>query len=56
MIQSIRRYSNGGFGYMPVSCAFEQGGYEPNASPFAPQAAEVTIKEGLKLLQEMAEA
>jgi hypothetical protein len=47
-------YSNGGFGYVPVSCAFEEGGYEVNVSPFAPAAADVIVTEGLALLTELA--
>ncbi|MEP6915144.1 MAG: neutral/alkaline non-lysosomal ceramidase N-terminal domain-containing protein [Acidobacteriota bacterium] len=30
-------YTNGWFGYMPTARAFEEGGYEPNTSPFTPQ-------------------
>jgi hypothetical protein len=31
-------YTNGWFGYLPTRKAFEEGGYEPNTSPFTPQA------------------
>lgn len=46
-------YSNGAFGYLPTRQAFDEGGYEIEASPFAPAAAEVLIDEGLRLLHEM---
>ncbi len=46
-------YSNGGFGYLPTRQAFEEGGYEIDASPFSPDAAETLIAEGLRLLHEM---
>jgi len=47
-------YSNGGFGYIPTPRAFEEGGYEVDASPFAPEAAEVLARESIRLLQEIA--
>jgi Neutral/alkaline non-lysosomal ceramidase, N-terminal len=47
-------YSNGGFGYIPVRSAFEEGGYEVDTSPFSPDAAEVVIKEGLAMLKDLA--
>ena len=46
-------YSNGAFGYLPTRQAFEEGGYEIEASPFAPAAAETLIGEGLRLLHDM---
>jgi hypothetical protein len=46
-------YSNGAFGYLPTRQAFEEGGYEIEASPFAPAAAETLIAEGLRLLHDM---
>jgi len=46
-------YSNGAFGYLPTRQAFEEGGYEIDASPFAPAAAETLIAEGLRLLHEI---
>jgi neutral ceramidase len=30
-------YTNGWFGYLPTARAFEEGGYEPNTSPFTSQ-------------------
>jgi neutral ceramidase len=47
-------YSNGGFGYIPTRQAFEEGGYEIDASPFAPGAAEMLAEESLGMLREMA--
>ena len=46
-------YSNGAFGYLPTRQAFDEGGYEIDASPFAPAAAEVLIAESLRMLHEM---
>jgi neutral/alkaline ceramidase-like enzyme len=46
-------YSNGGFGYLPISSAYEDGGYEVDVSPFAPEASEIVVKEGLQMLQEL---
>ncbi len=47
-------YSNGGFGYIPTLQAFAEGGYETQATPFAPNAAEVLVDEGISLLREIA--
>ncbi len=46
-------YSNGGFGYLPVPSAYEEGGYEVEVSPFAPEASEIIVKEGLTMLREL---
>jgi hypothetical protein len=46
-------YSNGAFGYLPTRQAFDEGGYEIDASPFAPGAAEILIEESLRLLHDM---
>ena len=46
-------YSNGGFGYLPVAGAYEEGGYEVEVSPFAPEASEIVVKEGLQMLQDL---
>jgi hypothetical protein len=48
-------YSNGGFGYIPVREAYLEGGYEIEATPFSPDAAEVLIAESVRLLHELAE-
>jgi hypothetical protein len=49
-------YSNGGFGYLPVRSAFEEGGYEVEISPFSPDAAEVVVAESLSMLKELQES
>jgi len=46
-------YSNGGFGYLPVPSAYEEGGYEVEVSPFAPEASEIVVKEGLQMLKDL---
>jgi neutral/alkaline ceramidase-like enzyme len=48
-------YSNGGFGYLPIRSAFAKGGYEVEISPFSADAADIVVKEGLKMLKELAE-
>ncbi len=47
-------YSNGAFGYIPTKKAFEEGGYEIDASPFASGAAEMLAYESLRMLGEIA--
>jgi hypothetical protein len=47
-------YSNGGFGYIPVREAYREGGYEIEATPFSPDAAEVLAVESVRLLKELA--
>jgi hypothetical protein len=47
-------YSNGGFGYIPTRAAFAEGGYETEATPFAPGVADVLIEESVQLLEELA--
>ncbi len=37
-------YSNGSFGYLPLIDAYEEGGYEPNNTPFAAGTAEIVEK------------
>lgn len=46
-------YTNGAEYYMPMAYAYEQGGYEVWMSPFAPEAAERTIEESVRLLEEL---
>jgi hypothetical protein len=48
-------YSNGGFGYLPIRSAFVEGGYEVQISPFSADAADIVVKEGLRMLKELAE-
>jgi hypothetical protein len=47
-------YSNGGFGYLPTREAYTDGGYEVDASPFSPDAADIVVQEGIKMLKELA--
>ena len=50
-------YSNGGFGYIPTREAFAEGGYEvTNGSPFSPDAADVVVEEGLRMLNGLTES
>lgn len=51
----ISGYSNGGFGYIPDRDAYEEGGYEVEATPFAPEAADVVVCEALKAINELFE-
>ena len=46
-------YSNGGFGYIPVREAYEEGGYEIEATPFSPEAADVLVREAVSMLKEL---
>jgi hypothetical protein len=48
-------YSNGGFGYLPISTATEDGGYEVATSPFASDAGDIVIERSIQLLRELAE-
>jgi hypothetical protein len=48
-------YSNGGFGYLPVRSAYEEGGYEVESSPFSPDAADKLIQEALYMLNQLAD-
>jgi len=47
-------YSNGGFGYIPIREAYAEGGYEVEATPFSPDAADVLVAESLRMLKELA--
>jgi hypothetical protein len=46
-------YTNGVNFYMPMPYAYEEGGYEVWMSPFAPQAAQMTIDASIRLLNEL---
>jgi hypothetical protein len=50
----VSGYSNGGFGYIPDAAAYEEGGYEIEATPFAPEAGDTLCREALALLNELA--
>ena len=47
-------YSNGGFGYIPTREAFSEGGYEIEATPFSPDAADALVAAGIRLLRDLA--
>jgi len=38
-------YANGHLGYIATAAAYEVGGYEPNASPLAPEAEQIILDE-----------
>ena len=47
-------YSSGaGGGYMPVASEYGLGGYEVEITPYAPEAAELIIAEGTRLLSQL---
>lgn len=46
-------YSNGGFGYIPDHEAYQEGGYEIEATPFAPDAAGVLVAEAGRILAQL---
>jgi hypothetical protein len=48
-------YSNGNFGYLPVRSAFDEGGYEVSVALYSPDAAEMVVEEGIRMLHELAE-
>lgn len=49
----VSGYSNGGFGYIPDRAAYLSGGYEVEATPFSPDAADIVVDESLKALREL---
>lgn len=51
----VSGYSNGGFGYLPVATAFQEGGYEIDLSPFSPEAPQIVQQEAAKILRELAQ-
>jgi Neutral/alkaline non-lysosomal ceramidase, N-terminal len=50
----VSGYTNGGFGYIPTRAAFDEGGYETQATPFSEDAAETLTTETVRVLQELA--
>lgn len=46
-------HCNGAAGYLPTKDMYKEGGYEVRSSPFAPQAAEMVIKQSLKMLYQL---
>jgi len=47
-------HCNGATGYLPPKHLYIEGGYEINSSPFAPQAADMVVKQVVKMLHELA--
>ena len=43
--------TNGGIGYFPMKSAYDEGGYEAKTSRFKAGAAEIIIKEAIKLIE-----
>lgn len=46
-------HCNGAAGYLAPKEAHVQGGYEVTSSPFAPQAADVVIREAIRMLHDL---
>jgi len=46
-------HCNGAASYLPTKEMYVQSGYEVNTSPFAPQAAEIVVREAIRLLQDL---
>jgi hypothetical protein len=49
----IITHCNGAAGYLAPKEAHVQGGYEVTSSPFAPDAAEVVIRESIRMLHDL---
>jgi len=48
-------YTNGFTGYMPIAEAYQEGGYEVWVTPYAPEAAGITVEKGLEIISELAD-
>ena len=46
-------YTNGVHNYLPIRAAYEEGGYEVWMTPFAPEAAEITVAKSVEILGEL---
>ncbi len=46
-------HCNGSAGYLPPEHLYVEGGYEITSSAFAPQAAEMAVKQAVKMLHEL---
>jgi len=46
-------HCNGAAGYLPPEHLYIEGGYEIRSSPFAPQAADMVVKQAVKMLHEL---
>jgi len=49
----IITHCNGGSGYLVVKEAYAEGGYEVKTTPFAPEAAEIVLREVVALLKQL---
>jgi len=46
-------HCNGAAGYLPPEHLYVEGGYEIQSSPFAPKAADMVVKQAVKMLHEL---
>jgi hypothetical protein len=46
-------HCNGAHGYLPPEHLYIEGGYEISSSPFSPKAADIVVKEAVKMLHEL---
>jgi neutral ceramidase len=46
-------HCNGAAGYLPMANLYIEGGYEVESSPFAPEAADMVVKQAVKMLHEL---
>ncbi len=46
-------HCNGAAGYLPPKHLYIEGGYEISSSPFAPKAADMVVKQAVKMLHEL---
>ena len=46
-------HCNGAAGYLPPEHLYIEGGYEIRSSPFAPQAADIVVKQAVKMLHKL---
>ena len=46
-------HCNGRAGYLPPKHLYDEGGYEVDRTGFAPQAADILVKESLRMLSEL---
>jgi neutral ceramidase len=46
-------HCNGSAGYLPIKEAYVQDGYEVKSSHFGPQAADIVVREAIRLLQDL---
>jgi hypothetical protein len=46
-------HCNGAAGYLPPENLYIEGGYEVSSSPFAPKAADMVVKQAVKMLHEL---